>query len=51
MQVMGLAADPASGPTAVWVRWPNGSETVTPLAAPTPLEVTIDGGGALVGSG
>lgn len=51
VQVMGLAADPASGPTAVWVRWPNGSETVTPLAAPTPLEVTIDGGGALVGSG
>ena len=51
VQVMGLAADPASDPTAVWVRWPNGSETVTPLAAPTPLEVTIDAGGALVGSG
>ena len=48
VQVMGLAGDPASGPTAVWVRWPDGSETVTPLDAPTPLEVTIDAGGVLV---
>ena len=40
---MGLAAEP----TAVHVRWPDGSETVTPLDAPTPLEVTIDATGAL----
>ena len=44
IQVMGLAAEP----TAVRVRWPDGSETVTPLDAPTPLEVTIDAVGALV---
>ena len=44
VQVMGLAAEP----TAVRVRWPDGSETVTPLDAPTPLEVTIDATGALV---
>ena len=44
VQVMGLAAEP----TAVHVRWPDGSETVTPLDAPTPLEVTIDASGALV---
>ena len=43
VQVMGLAAEP----TAVRVRWPDGSETVTPLDAPTPLEVTIDATGAL----
>ena len=44
VQVMGLATEP----TAVRVRWPDGSETVTPLDAPTPLEVTIDAVGALV---
>ncbi|MDE2721218.1 FG-GAP-like repeat-containing protein [Candidatus Palauibacter polyketidifaciens] len=43
VQVMGLAAEP----TAVRVRWPDGSETVTPLDAPTPLEVTIEATGAL----
>ncbi len=44
VQVMGLAAEP----TAVRVRWPDGSETVTPLDGPTPLEVTIDATGAVV---
>ncbi len=44
VQVLGLAAEP----TAIRVRWPDGSETVTPLDAPTPLEVTIDADGALL---
>lgn len=43
IQVMGLAATPI----AVRVRWPDGSETVTPLDAPAPLEITIDATGAL----
>ena len=43
VQVMGLA----TAPTAVRVRWPDGSETVTPLDTPTPLEVTIDASGTL----
>lgn len=43
VQVMGLAATP----TVVRVRWPDGSETVTPLDGPTPLEVTIDADGTL----
>ena len=43
VQVLGLAAEP----TAVRVRWPDGSETVTPLGGPPPLEVTIDATGAL----
>ena len=40
---MGLAATPI----AVRVRWPDGSETVTPLDTPTPLEVAIDATGVL----
>ena len=44
VQVMGLAA----APSGVRVRWPDGSETVTPLDGPTPLEVTIDATGAVV---
>ena len=44
VQVMGMTGEP----TAVWVRWPGGSETVTPLPAGTPLaEVTIDASGEL----
>ena len=44
VQVMGLAGDPV----AVRVRWPDGSETISPLDGPAPLEVTIDAGGAVV---
>ncbi|WP_420633404.1 FG-GAP-like repeat-containing protein [Candidatus Palauibacter sp.] len=44
VQVMGLGSEP----TAVWIRWPDGSETVTTLDGPTPLEVAIDASGALV---
>jgi len=44
VQVMGLRDEP----TGVWVRWPGGRETETPVR-PGTLEVTIGGTGELLG--
>ena len=43
VQVMGLSGEP----TGVWVRWPDGRETETPVQ-PGTLEITIGGSGEVL---